>query len=77
VCCCDQRLDVRPWLQVRGCIARQTKLFIVQGLESWLKGAGTLPVNIKLLFEGQEEVRYRYAGGLNLAWAGLQHMGVV
>ncbi len=28
----------------------------MQGLASWLQTAGSLPVNVKLLFEGQEEV---------------------
>jgi acetylornithine deacetylase/succinyl-diaminopimelate desuccinylase-like protein len=31
-------------------------LSAVQGLASWLQTAGSLPVNVKLLFEGQEEV---------------------
>ena len=36
----------------------------VQGLEAWLKTAGSLPVNVKLLFEGQEEVRRHRAEDL-------------
>jgi hypothetical protein len=36
----------------------------VQGLEAWLKTSGSLPVNVKLLFEGQEEVWHQCAGYL-------------
>ena len=36
----------------------------MQGLEAWLKTAGSLPVNVKLLFEGQEEVRRHRAKDL-------------
>ena len=44
----------------------------MQGLEAWLKTAGSLPVNVKLLFEGQEEVRRHRAKDLMQRFVALQ-----
>lgn len=48
-----------------------------QGIESWLKTAGSLPVNVKLLLEGQEEVWQPCAFYLMLLSICIQHLHTV
>jgi hypothetical protein len=47
----------------------------MQGLEAWLKTAGSLPVNVKLLLEGQEEVRHHRATDLRRTSVALRRAG--
>ena len=44
-------------LRGRGASDDKGQLFIhVKALESWLKGSGSLPVNVRCVFEGEEEI---------------------
>jgi len=51
------------WLVCRGAADDKGQVMVyLRAIEAWLEAAGTLPVNIKLLIEGEEEV-----GSVNLA----------
>jgi acetylornithine deacetylase/succinyl-diaminopimelate desuccinylase-like protein len=46
-----------PHLYGRGASDDKGQLFVhVKAIESWLHGAGTLPVNVRCLFDGEEEI---------------------
>jgi acetylornithine deacetylase/succinyl-diaminopimelate desuccinylase-like protein len=58
-------------LYARGATDDKGQMFThLKALEAWLQGAGTLPLNVKVLIEGEEEV-----GGINLEHYMAEHAG--